>query len=62
MTAHVTILETGLANLASVIAAFKRLGADISIKSDPIAIQSAKRLVVPGVGHFGPAMDRLKQA
>lgn len=62
MTAHVTILETGLANLASVIAAFKRLGADISIECDPITIQSAQRLVVPGVGHFGPAMNRLKQS
>ena len=62
MTAHVTILETGLANLASVIAAFKRLGTAVSIKNTPQAIYSAQRLVVPGVGNFGTAMNRLKQS
>ena len=62
MTTHVTILETGLANLASVIAAFKRLGTTVSIENTPQAIRSAQRLVVPGVGHFGAAMNRLKQA
>jgi len=62
MTIKVTILETGLANLASVIAAFKRLGTTVSIENTPQAIRSAQRLVVPGVGHFGAAMNRLKQA
>lgn len=62
MSIDVTILETGLANLASVIAAFQRLGANISVVRDPTGIQDAKRLVVPGVGHFGTAMNRLRQA
>ena len=62
MTTHVTILETGLANLASVIAAFKRLGTTVSIENTPQAILSAERLVVPGVGNFGTAMNRLKQS
>ena len=62
MTTHVTILETGLANLASVMAAFKRLGSTVSIDNTPQAIRSAQRLVVPGVGRFGTAMTRLKQA
>ena len=30
---QVTILETGLANLASVVAAFQRLGAGVSIRA-----------------------------
>ena len=62
MTIHVTILETGLANLASVVVAFRRLGTSISIECNPQAIRSATRLVVPGVGHFGTVMKRLKQS
>ncbi len=59
MTINVTILATGLANLASVTAAFERLGATVSIVSDPTAVEEAKRLVVPGVGHYGAAMRKL---
>ena len=62
MTIRITILETGLANLASVVASFKRLGASISIECSPDAIRSATRLVVPGVGNFGTVMNRLRQA
>lgn len=59
MTINVTVLATGLANLASVTAAFQRLGASISIVKEPAAVQSAQRLVVPGVGNFGTAMKKL---
>ena len=59
---QVTILETGLANLASVVAAFQRLGAEVSIQKSPESINNAERLVVPGVGHFGAAMKKLEKA
>ena len=61
MSLNVTILATGLANLASVTAAFQRLGAAISIVKDPAAIKHAERLVVPGVGHFGTAMKNFTE-
>ncbi|MEC7985141.1 MAG: imidazole glycerol phosphate synthase subunit HisH, partial [Myxococcota bacterium] len=59
MTTNVSILATGLANLASVTAAFERLGTTTSIVTDPTAVKEADRLVVPGVGHFGAAMRKL---
>ena len=59
MTTNVSILATGLANLASVTAAFERLGTTTSIVTDPAAVKEANRLVVPGVGHFGAAMRKL---
>ncbi len=58
----ITILRTGLANLASVTAAFRRLGADIVVADDADTISGATRLVVPGVGAYGEAMNRLRAA
>ena len=59
---QITILRTGLANLASVTAAFSRLGADIVVADDADTISGATRLVVPGVGAYGEAMNRLGAA
>lgn len=57
-----TVIPTGTANLASVIAAFRRLGTDPVIARDVSVVATSDRVVVPGVGSFGAAMaeiDRL---
>ena len=61
MTSRVTIVDTGGANIASLGFAFRRLGARIEITADGSAIASADRVVLPGVGAAGYAMDRLRQ-
>lgn len=53
------IVRTGTANLASVIAAFHRLGVSPEMTHDPDAVLSAERVVLPGVGAFGAAMSSL---
>lgn len=58
----VHIIETGLANQASVSAAFRRLGAQVVITQDPAVVRDADRLVLPGVGAFGPGMAVLRSA
>ncbi len=58
----VLILPTGTANLASVEAAFKKLGASTERASDPDAIERAKHVVLPGVGTFGATMVGLETA
>jgi len=55
----VTIVPTGTANLASVAAAFARLGAVAHIAADRREIERAEYLVLPGVGAFAAAMDEL---
>ncbi len=55
----VAIVDTGVANIASVRAAFDRLGASARSVSSPEAVSSAAAIVLPGVGAFGPAMERL---
>jgi imidazole glycerol phosphate synthase glutamine amidotransferase subunit len=58
----VVILPTGTANLASVLAVFKRLGARARIARDRAEVEDAPRLVLPGVGTFGATMAGLRAA
>ncbi|WP_119968584.1 imidazole glycerol phosphate synthase subunit HisH [Shewanella japonica] len=53
------ILDTGCANLSSVRFAFERLNADVIVSADHQVIKSAARVVLPGVGTAGAAMDAL---
>jgi imidazole glycerol phosphate synthase glutamine amidotransferase subunit len=56
----VTIVRTGLGNTASLMAAFARLGVETVLTDDPAVVRSASRVVLPGVGAFGPAMATLR--
>ncbi len=57
---EVTIVDSGVANLASVRAAFARLGASTVVTADPGALRKATRLVLPGVGAFGAGIGALR--
>jgi imidazole glycerol-phosphate synthase subunit HisH len=57
----VTIVPTGTANLASVRAAFRRLGAEPTLARSSDDIVDANRLVLPGVGAFGAAMRSIDE-
>lgn len=61
MVREVVVLPTGVANLASVRAAFERLGADVRTRADAVAVEAAPRVVLPGVGTFGAAVDGLRR-
>ncbi|MGN0914893.1 MAG: imidazole glycerol phosphate synthase subunit HisH [Succinivibrio sp.] len=54
------IIDTGSANLNSVVQAFKRIGFDAVVTSDTNAMQDADRLVLPGVGTACAVMDGIK--
>ena len=57
----VLVIDSGGANLASVQAAFARLGASVRVSADAAQIRAADRVVLPGVGAAGPAMARLRR-
>jgi glutamine amidotransferase len=61
MSADVLIVRTGAANLASVVAAFERLGRSVQISGNAFAVRNAKRVVLPGVGAFAPVARRLRE-
>jgi len=55
------IVDYNMGNLASVINAFEKVGADIAVESDPEKLQNYDKLILPGVGAFGDAMEHLKE-
>lgn len=56
---EVLLVRTGTANTASVLAAFRRLGSEPRISSDPEELRTAPRVVLPGVGTFAAAREAL---
>jgi glutamine amidotransferase len=56
------IIDSGGANLASLVFALERLGAQATVTSDARAIASAPRVILPGVGAAADAMRRLQAA
>ena len=59
MSAQVVVVPTGVANRASVLAAWHRLHADPVVSADPRLVREADHVMLPGVGAFGPAMAAL---
>ncbi len=57
---RIGLIDYGMGNLHSVQRAFERLGADLETVHDPAALEHCQALVLPGVGAFDPAMERLR--
>ncbi|MDA0990859.1 MAG: imidazole glycerol phosphate synthase subunit HisH [Verrucomicrobia bacterium] len=57
----ITIIDYRAGNLTSVALAFETLGIDARITQDPALIRQAERIVFPGVGAAGAAMDALAE-
>jgi len=57
----ITIIDYGAGNLFSVQKALEFLGYKSEITSDLKKIENAEKLILPGVGSFGVAMERLKK-
>ena len=58
-TRSIAIIDSGGANIASLIYAFQRLGVAAELTTDAKRIRSADRVVLPGVGAARDAMSRL---
>ncbi len=54
-------MDTDVANVASVIFAFERLGVTPIVSAEPQEIIAAKRVIIPGVGAAPLAMDNINQ-
>ena len=55
------IIDSGGANISSVMHALSRLGAEPVFTADAETIRSAERVILPGVGAAGAAMTRLRK-
>lgn len=57
---NLAIIDSGGANISSVRFALERLGAKPLFTSDPEKINSAERVILPGVGAAGSAMNHIR--
>lgn len=55
----ITIVDYGMGNLGSILNMFRRIGAPAEISADHQQIARAQKLLLPGVGAFGSAMERI---
>ncbi len=57
----IAIIDYGMGNKHSVYNALKYIGVDSVISRDAGEISKAERIILPGVGAFGAAMENLRQ-
>ncbi|MFH1768276.1 MAG: imidazole glycerol phosphate synthase subunit HisH [Candidatus Omnitrophota bacterium] len=57
----IVVIDYGTGNLHSVVNAMRVLGASVKISQSPNIIDKAKKLILPGVGHFGEAVRKLRK-
>ena len=60
MAGQIIILDYNCGNIQSVLKKVERIGYSASVTSDPQTILRADKLILPGVGHFGNAMEQLR--
>lgn len=56
----VAIVDSGVANLASVTSALAGLGVESTVTRDPDVLRAASHVVLPGVGRFASGMETLR--
>ena len=59
--ARICILDYGMGNLRSVEKALEHVGAEATIANDAAAVRGATGLILPGVGAFPRAMERIRE-
>lgn len=57
----IVVVDYGMGNLHSVFNKFRKMGLDCCISASQEAIEKADTLILPGVGHYGRAMDKLRR-
>jgi glutamine amidotransferase len=57
----IVIVDYGMGNLGSVLNMFKKVGAQAKISSDLNEISKAAKILLPGVGAFDTAMQRIDE-
>ncbi|WP_282160174.1 imidazole glycerol phosphate synthase subunit HisH [Ulvibacterium marinum] len=57
----ITIVDYKVGNLGSIQNMLKKIGSESIITSDPKAISSAKKLILPGVGSYDSGVNSLKK-
>ncbi len=57
----ITIIDYEMGNVGSIANMFKYIGVESTIESDPHKIKKASKILLPGVGSFDTAMQKIKE-
>ena len=58
----IAIVDYGVGNLFSLNSSFRAIGAEVVVTSEPKTIREAERIILPGVGAFADAAEKLRQS
>ena len=58
----IAIVDYGVGNLFSLDRSFHAIGAEVTVTSDPAVIAECERIILPGVGAFSDAADKLHKS
>ena len=58
----IAIVDYGVGNIFSLYSSFRHIGAEVSLTSDPADLAAAERIILPGVGAFADAADKLRKS
>ena len=56
----IAIVDYGVGNLFSLESSFAAIGVDVVVSDDPAVIRAADKIILPGVGAFGDAAEKLR--
>ncbi|HEX67882.1 MAG TPA: imidazole glycerol phosphate synthase subunit HisH [bacterium] len=57
----IVVIDYGMGNLRSVAKAVEKSGYSVKVSGEYLDIKRAKKIILPGVGAFGKAMENLKR-
>ena len=57
----IAVIDYGVGNLFSLRSSLRHLGLEAAVTADPEVIRAADRVILPGVGAFGDAMEQLER-
>lgn len=58
----IAIVDYGVGNLFSLKSSFAAIGAEVVVTADPAVIDTAEKIILPGVGAFGDAAEKLRSS
>jgi imidazole glycerol-phosphate synthase subunit HisH len=57
----IVVVDYGVGNLGSIVNMFKKIGVKAVASSDPLVIEGAEKLILPGIGAFDAGMQKLNE-
>ncbi len=58
----IVVVDYGVGNLFSLTSSLKAVNADVVVSGDKSVVESADKIILPGVGAFGDALKKLKES